>query len=96
MENAVVLGESKGDHRQAARILDTALGSERDTTSAAELVDALVYRAELAIRLDDTDRANALLARVRDTPLDDAERGALAETLAGARDLEETLRSTDR
>ena len=95
MENAVVLGESKGDHRQAARILDTALRREDGTDSTTELVEALVYRAELAIRLDDRELAAALLARVRDTPLDAADREALTETLAGARDLEEILHDTD-
>ncbi|TDC59277.1 VOC family protein [Actinomadura sp. GC306] len=93
MENAVVLGESKGDDRQAARVLDTALRREEGTGSAAELVEALVYRAELAIRLDDPERAGALLERVRDTPLEDADRKAITDTLADARDLEEALRA---
>ncbi|MFF0309599.1 VOC family protein [Streptosporangium sp. NPDC004379] len=95
MENAVVLGESKGDHRQAARILDTALAREQDSAPATELVEALVYRAELAMRLGDGERADELLARVRDTPLGEADRETLAETLAGARDLEQA-RHADR
>ncbi|MEU4547150.1 hypothetical protein [Nonomuraea dietziae] len=55
-----------------------------------------MYRAELAVRLDDGEHADVLLARVRQTPLSDAEREALAETLSGARDLEQNRRAGDR
>ncbi|MBG0831343.1 VOC family protein [Planomonospora sp. ID67723] len=96
MENAIVLGESRGDHRQAARILDATLARVQDSASAAELVEALVYRAELAMRLDDGERVDALLDRVRDVPLGEADREALAETLAGVRDLEQARRADRR
>ena len=57
MRNAVVLGDSKGDTRQAARILDGALTRHRESAPATDLVEALVYGAELAMRLGDQARA---------------------------------------
>lgn len=87
LENAVVLGESKGDHRQAAKILDGKLAKDEDAP-VTTLVEALVYRAELAIRLDDPGSAETLLARVRRTVLDDTQRERLADTLANAAELE--------
>jgi hypothetical protein len=61
LENAVVLGESKGDVAQAMRILDSNL---RDDASDEDRVQALVYRAELAERAGD----DATLARIRREP----------------------------
>ncbi|MFC7450687.1 bleomycin resistance protein [Rhodococcus daqingensis] len=91
LQNAIVLGESKGDDGQAARILDATLAREQERASAADLVEALVYRAELAIRLGDAAGAGVLLARVRETALDESEQARLADVLANARDLETTL-----
>lgn len=88
LQNAIVLGESKGDDRQAARILDATLARAQDSAPAVELVEAMVYRAELALRLDEGEHADALLASVRDMPLTDSDREALSDTLANAADLE--------
>jgi hypothetical protein len=93
LQNAIVLGESKGDDRQAARILDATLAREQDSAPVVDLVEALVYRAELALRLNDGEHADALLARVRETALDDSDREKLADALANAQDLELTRRS---
>ncbi|MEV0974281.1 VOC family protein [Microtetraspora glauca] len=92
MENAVVLGDSKGDDKQAARILDGAINREQDSAPAVELVEALVYRAELAVRLGDAERANDLLARVAATNLAGADRERLADALANAEDLRRAQR----
>ncbi|WP_326729615.1 VOC family protein [Streptomyces phaeochromogenes] len=91
LENAVVLGDSKGDAHQAARILDSTLTRERDSAHCVELIEALVYRAELALRLDDDSRARALLTEVGGVPLGDGERTRLTNTLAVARQLEGSL-----
>ena len=91
LENAVVLGDSKGDATQAARILDATLKREREAAHAVELVEALVYRAELALRLDDGSRARALLTEAGGIRLGDAERERLTNTLAVARKLEAAL-----
>ncbi len=92
MENAVVLSDSKGDDKQAARILDGAINREQDSAPAVELVEALVYRAELAVRLGDAECANDLLARVAETNLADADRERLADALANAEDLRRAQR----
>ncbi|PRX97717.1 hypothetical protein [Allonocardiopsis opalescens] len=91
LENAVVLGDSKGDTRQAAKILDGALARHGTTAPAAALVTAFAYRAELAIRLDDPGTARTLLDRVRATPLDATERARLTDTLAAAAELESAI-----
>ncbi|MCC3777633.1 VOC family protein [Streptomyces sp. UNOB3_S3] len=88
LQSAVVLGDSHGDHRQAARILDSALTRDDDAVSTVDLVEALVYRAELAVALRDGETADTLLARVRATTLDDTDREALAEALGNAAELE--------
>ncbi|MFC7625099.1 VOC family protein [Microlunatus sp. GCM10028923] len=88
LANAVVLGDSKGDLRQAARILDGTLTRHREAAPVTDLVEALVYRAELALRLDDRARAGALLAEVAAAELTGEQRESLAEALANAADLE--------
>ncbi|GAB10978.1 hypothetical protein GOARA_063_01770 [Gordonia araii NBRC 100433] len=88
LDNAVVLGDSKGDNQQAAKILDATLARERDRAPAAELVEALAYRAELAMRTDDTTAAVDALTRARAVPITEAERSELAAHLAGLEDLE--------
>ena len=89
MENAVVLGDSKGDTRQAARILDGAVTRHRESAPVTDLVEALVYGAELAIRLDDRARAGVLLAEVAAAELTDEQRESLSEALANAAELEQ-------
>jgi uncharacterized protein HemY len=61
----VVIGDSHGDHRQAAKVLDGALARAQDPPKV-DLVEALLYRAELAVRLSDRERARELLTRVRE------------------------------
>ena len=88
---AIVLGDSKGDARQAARVLDATLARHGGTALPVDRVAALVYRAELAVRLGDDERARVLLSEVADVPLTDAERERLADALANADDLAEAL-----
>lgn len=92
LENAVVLGDSKDDGHQAAKILDAALAREQDSAPVVELVEALVYRSELALRLEDGEHARAVLARVHEITLDTEARERLADALATARDLEPIAR----
>jgi hypothetical protein len=88
----VVIGDSHGDHRQAAKILDGTLARAQDPPKM-DLVEALLYRAELAVRLSDRERARELLTRVRELEpsLDVSERERLTEALAGAADLDAVL-----
>jgi catechol 2,3-dioxygenase-like lactoylglutathione lyase family enzyme len=88
---AIVLGESKGDTAQAARILDATLARGADDAPPAELVEALVYRAELAMREGDDATAAGLLERVKETGLSDEERSVAATALATADDLARQL-----
>ncbi|MEU7153954.1 VOC family protein [Streptomyces sp. NPDC045470] len=91
LENAVVLGDSKGDTAQAAKILDANLAREQETAHPADLIEALVYRADLALRQDDPERARALLALVRATPLQDSERKRLTDCFALAEEMAKDL-----
>jgi hypothetical protein len=91
LRSAVVMGDSHGSHVRAAQILDAAV--ERDkSASATDLLEALAYRAELALRADDTVTAAEVLTRARAISLSDAERVKLARTLAGLEDLEAIAR----
>jgi hypothetical protein len=93
LQNAVVLGESKGDQQQAARILDSALKHRDDSTAVTDLVEALVYRAELAVALNDNDYAESLLTQVAGMILDDTDRERLDDALANADELHRVLRA---
>ncbi|MFC0111276.1 hypothetical protein [Kibdelosporangium aridum] len=80
-------GDSHGSDEQAVRILDIALERDQATAAPVDLVEALAYRAELAVRGDDEAGAREFLARAERVPLSDDERATLAGTLAGLRDL---------
>ncbi|MBW4717976.1 hypothetical protein [Saccharothrix obliqua] len=86
VENAVVQADGRGDPAQAAKILDGAL-RRADDASAVDLVEALAYRAELAITLGDAERAAAALAELDAVPLTPEDRERLADTLAHAAEL---------
>lgn len=96
LTRAVVMGDSHGKHVRAAQILDAALERDKATASAAELVEALAYRAELAIRADDAAAAVDAFERARAITLTATERGALTETLAALDDVELALRPARR
>ena len=87
LQNAIVMGDSKGDHVRAAEIVDGALARIGATALATDLVETLAYRAELALRADDTAAAATAIARARAITLSDAERVRLAETLVSLDDL---------
>jgi hypothetical protein len=86
LANAVVLADSHGDHAQAAKILDGALRRGADAP-ATERVEALAYRAELAVTLTDPDRLATALAELRAIELTEEERAAVADALANAEEL---------
>ena len=88
LQSAVVMGDSHGFDARAAQILDAALERGGDAASGADLLEALAYRAELALRVNDSAGAAAALTRARSIPLSDADRDKLAETLGSLEDLE--------
>lgn len=65
VESAARLGDAKGDDATAARMLDAALARHAEAPPA-ERVPALVYRAELAVRLGDAEGRRAALDAIRD------------------------------
>jgi len=81
LENAVVLADSHGDHAQAAKILDGALRKADQEADAAVLAEAVTYRAELALVLDDTATAATALDRARELGATGADVADLAEAL---------------
>ena len=91
LQGAVVMGDSHGLDERAAQILDAALERDEGAGSATELLEALAYRAELALRVDDPAGAAGALTRARSITLSDAERNSFAETLASLDDLEASL-----
>ena len=86
LDTAVVLGDSKGDHLQAAKILDSALAKTKDAPPT-ERVEALAYRAELARRAGDNKTAETTLAELKSIPLTPKEQTQVAEALATAAEL---------
>jgi catechol 2,3-dioxygenase-like lactoylglutathione lyase family enzyme len=91
LERAIVFGEAKGDTAQAVKILDSTLARSAEDAPKPELLDALVYRAELAMRQGDDEKAAAILKRVNDTELTAEEREAAASAVATAEDLAKLL-----
>lgn len=81
------LVEAEGNFEDAAHMLDTAL-AQPEATPAVHRIQALVLRAVLAVSLDDPETAKRLLIEVRQLPLANDERAALAETFQKASDLE--------
>jgi hypothetical protein len=85
---ATLLADYKGDYQAAATMIDVALAQPAPT---ADRMRALIFRAGLAITMDDQPRARTLLAEVRQTPLDEDDRAALLPELQRADDLEHQL-----
>ena len=90
--SAIVMGDSHGFDERAAQILDGALQRSADTASATELLEALAYRAELALRLDDAGGASDALTRARSLKLSEGDRHKVAETLGSLDDLKAAMR----
>ncbi|MGH3776342.1 MAG: bleomycin resistance protein [Pseudonocardiaceae bacterium] len=91
LHNAWMLGISKGEPAQGAKILDRALQRE-SPASAVERVRALILRADLADQLGDGELAARLLHDAAGVELTDAEHATLRDDLARADDLRESLR----
>ncbi|MEW2427468.1 VOC family protein [Micromonospora sp. NPDC047644] len=91
MANAVVQADSRGDARQAARILDSALGHPDTADDPVALVEVLVYRAEIAMVLDDPATAIEMLAGVDRVALTADETTRAAAAYEAATDLAAAL-----
>lgn len=91
LANAVVLGDSRDTPEQAAKMLDGAIRRNAATSDARDLVPALAYLAELAVRIGDRDQARSAIARIHALELTDADKIALADDLRTADDLDRDL-----
>jgi hypothetical protein len=92
LANAIVLADSKGDVGQAVRILDSALARPQTDDDPVTHVEVLVYRAELAMTLDDRETATEILARVEHITLNAEQTARAAPTFEIAADLATALR----
>jgi catechol 2,3-dioxygenase-like lactoylglutathione lyase family enzyme len=84
------LVEAHGDFEKAAQMLDKALAHD-EPVPLAHRVQALVLRVSLAVSLEDKPLARNLLNEIRQIPLHDEDRAALAIDLERAADLEQML-----
>jgi hypothetical protein len=92
LANATVLADSKGDARQAARILDSALARPRADDDPVTHVEVLAYRAELAMVLNDPKTATDMLTRAEQIALDADQTSRAAPSFEAAADLAAALR----
>ncbi|MGK5741249.1 VOC family protein [Micromonospora sp. URMC 103] len=91
LANAVVQGDSRGDHRQAARILDSALARLRPDDDAVALVEVLAYRAEVAMALHEPQIAAEMLTRIDRVVLSTDETVRASAAIQGAADIAAAL-----
>jgi hypothetical protein len=82
LADAVVLGDSHGDADQAAKILTGAVRRHGDDAPTVELLEALAYLLELAVRRRDPAAAREALTRIDALEPSDADRTAAADALA--------------
>jgi hypothetical protein len=94
IDNAARLGDAKGDDSAAAGILDAGLARFVDPPTV-QRARALLFRAELAVRMDDTVGAAAALAMVQALPLSDNERAEMDDEIAHAEELVAGLASPE-
>ncbi|MEV6633528.1 VOC family protein [Actinoplanes sp. NPDC051470] len=81
LEHAVVLADVQEDHGRAAAVLDGALGQVPPEEDPALMVEALAYRAELALVLGDERTAAEALDRARELDATGAELAEFASEL---------------
>lgn len=83
-------GDSRGDDARAAGLLDKGLGRHPDAP-VGDRVEAMVYLAELRLRLGDDEAARTLLDDAAAVDLSAGEREDLAAVLEAADDLRASL-----
>lgn len=86
IEVAARLGDAHGDEAKALKTLENGLTRFADAPRL-DYARALLYRAELAVRLHDQGLARSSLASVLALDLDEADRTLLAEELAQTTEL---------
>lgn len=88
---AARLGDARGDEALALKTLEGGIARFSDAP-ALEMARALLYRAELAVRLKDAALADVSLERTRALALTEDERELIADELATTSELVDELR----
>ena len=86
IDNAARQGDARGDDAFAMQLLENGLAKYADAPGL-ERVQALLYRAELAVRLGDRSTAMISLAEAQSIELTDDERDTVADDIALAAEL---------
>jgi len=84
---ATRLGDAHGDEALALKTLENGLSRFGEAASAMDLARAYLYRAELAVRTRDHERARASLTAAESTELTVDEKAALADEFAHVTEL---------
>lgn len=90
IDNAARLGDAHGDHAFALRLLENGLARFTDAPTM-ERVRALLYRAELAVRVGDRSTATKSLDEALSLAVTDQERTTLAAEIDHATELVDGL-----
>jgi hypothetical protein len=90
INNAARQGDARGDHTFALRLLDNGLVRHTDA-SGLDRVRALLYRAELAVRIGDQAMATGSLSEALSIELTSEERTTVADDIAHATELVQGL-----
>jgi catechol 2,3-dioxygenase-like lactoylglutathione lyase family enzyme len=86
IDSAARQGDSRGDDAAGLKMLENGLARFPDAPTV-DRVRALLYRAELAVRLDDRSTATASLSEAQSLDLTDDERAAVEGDFAHATEL---------
>jgi len=84
---AARLGDAHGNDALALKTLESGLTRFGGTAEPIELAKAHLYRAELAVRVGDPERAHSSLATATELPLTDEEKAELADEFAHVTEL---------
>lgn len=90
IDNAARQGDARGDDAFALKLLENGLAKYADAPGM-ERVQALLYRAELAVRIGDPSKAISSLGDARSIALTDDEQAAVADDMALTTELVQSL-----
>lgn len=90
LENAVFLRDTYANDKSAAKVLDVAL-ARYEMADPVDRARALAARAELAVAMGETERAQALRLELQQLPLAEEDRERFRDELQAAEALEQWL-----
>lgn len=95
LDNARILRDFKNDDRAAYRVLEVGISRFGDEAPPVQLALALAVSVELAVAMNQPERAEALRADIRAISLSDDDRAVVAEELQTGTDLADWLSRQD-